>query len=110
MRWIPLPIQRVVEAGLVEPRGERKNRVWHLSATAYRRLGQKAAYVRQRGFEPLQQEQMVGEGRGAHYQPARKEWAVARLGQRAPVSETKSPDSSRQARHFRQSRGKRKRR
>jgi len=52
-------LQRLVESGLVEPRGERKGRVWHLSAIAYRRLGQKAAYVRQRGFEPLQQEQML---------------------------------------------------
>jgi len=49
----------LVEAGLVEPRGERKGRTWHLSAATYRRLGQPAAYVRQRGFEPLQQEQMV---------------------------------------------------
>lgn len=52
-------LNRLVEAGLVEPRGERKGRTWHLSAAAYRRLGQPAAYVRQRGFEPLQQEQMV---------------------------------------------------
>lgn len=52
-------LQRLVEAGLVEPRGERKGRTWHLSAAAYRRLGDKAAYVRQRGFEPLQQKQMV---------------------------------------------------
>jgi ATP-dependent DNA helicase RecG len=29
------------------------------SAATYRRLGQPVAYVRQRGFEPLQQEQMV---------------------------------------------------
>lgn len=52
-------LQRLVEAGLVEARGERKGRTWHLSASAYRRLGESAAYVRQRGFEPLQQEQMV---------------------------------------------------
>lgn len=52
-------LQRLVEAGLVESRGERKGRTWHLSAGAYRRLGEKAAYVRQRGFEPMQQEQMV---------------------------------------------------
>jgi ATP-dependent DNA helicase RecG len=52
-------LQRMVEAGLVEARGERKGRTWHLSAVAYRRLGETAAYVRQRGFEPLQQEQMV---------------------------------------------------
>ena len=30
-----------------------------LSAATYRRLGEKAAYVHQRGFEPMQQEQMV---------------------------------------------------
>lgn len=52
-------LQRLVEAGLVEARGERKGRTWHLSAPAYRRLGEPGAYVRQRGFEPLQQEQMV---------------------------------------------------
>lgn len=52
-------LQQLVEAGLVEPRGERKGRSWHLSAATYRRLGEKVAYVHQRGFEPLQQEQMV---------------------------------------------------
>lgn len=52
-------LNRLVEAGLVEGRGERKGRTWHLSAATYRRLGERAAYVRQRGFEPLQQEQMV---------------------------------------------------
>lgn len=52
-------LNRLVEMGLVEPRGERKGRTWHLSAATYRRLGEPAAYVRQRGFEPIQQEQMV---------------------------------------------------
>ena len=52
-------LHRLVEAGLAESRGQRKGRTWHLSAATYRRLGQEAAYVRQRGFEPLQQEQMV---------------------------------------------------
>lgn len=52
-------LQRLVEAGLVEGRGQRKGRSWLLSAATYRRLGKEAAYVRQRGFEPLQQEQMV---------------------------------------------------
>ena len=52
-------LHRLVEAGLVEERGQKKGRTWHLSAAAYRALGEKAAYVRQRGFEPLQQEQMV---------------------------------------------------
>jgi ATP-dependent DNA helicase RecG len=52
-------LHRLVEAGLVEPRGDRKGRFWHLSASTYRRLGAKAACVRQRGFEPLQQEQRI---------------------------------------------------
>jgi len=52
-------LNRLVEIGLVEPRGERKGRTWHLSAATYRRLGKPAAYIRQHGFEPLQHEQMV---------------------------------------------------
>lgn len=52
-------LNRLVEGGLVEARGEKRGRAWHLSAATYRRLGDRAAYVRQRGFEPLQQEQMV---------------------------------------------------
>ena len=52
-------LQRLVEVGLVEARGERKGRSWHLAAATYRRLGEKAAHVHQRGFDPMQQEQMV---------------------------------------------------
>ena len=52
-------LRRLVEAGLAEARGERKGRSWRLAAATYRRLGEKAAYVRQRGFEPVQQEQTV---------------------------------------------------
>jgi len=52
-------LQRLAEAGLAEARGERKGQSWHLAAATYRRLGEKAAYVYQRGFEPVQQEQMV---------------------------------------------------
>jgi ATP-dependent DNA helicase RecG len=52
-------LSRLVETGLVESRGARKGRLYHLSAATYRRLGERAAYVRQRGFEPIQQEQMV---------------------------------------------------
>lgn len=49
----------LVEAGLVEERGQKQGRTGHLSAATYRLLGDKAGYVRSRGFEPLQQEQMV---------------------------------------------------
>lgn len=75
-------LNRLVEMGLVELRGERKGRTWHLSATTYRRLGAPAAYVRQRGFEPLQQEQMVLQYVGKHGSISRRE--VAELCQLAP--------------------------
>ena len=52
-------LHRLVEAGVIEEHGRKKGRTWHLSAATYRSLGAKAAYVRQRGFEPLQQAQMV---------------------------------------------------
>jgi ATP-dependent DNA helicase RecG len=51
--------RRLVDTGLVEPRGQRKDGLYHLSAATCGRLGEKAAYVRQRGTEMLQQEQMV---------------------------------------------------
>jgi ATP-dependent DNA helicase RecG len=50
---------RMVERGWVEARGEGKGRTWHLSASIYRVLESSAGYVRVRGFEPLQQEQMI---------------------------------------------------
>jgi len=52
-------LEQLVEAALVEARGEKKGRTYHLSAPVYRRLGKPEAYVRTRGFEPIQQEQMV---------------------------------------------------
>ncbi len=68
-------LQQLVEAGLCEARGERKGRTWHLSAGTYRRLGKKAAYVRQRGFEPIQQEQMVLQYAEKHGRITRREAA-----------------------------------
>jgi ATP-dependent DNA helicase RecG len=68
-------LHRLVEAGLVEERGQKKGRTWHLSAAAYRALGDRAAYVRQRGFEPLQQEQMVLQYVDKHGRITRKEAA-----------------------------------
>lgn len=59
-------LARMVERGWVEARGERKGRSWHLSAAVYRALETPSGYVRIRGFEPLQQEQMVLSFVGAH--------------------------------------------
>lgn len=52
-------LNRLVERGLLEARGERKGRTYHLAAAVYRRLGEPSQYVRTRGFDDLQQEQMV---------------------------------------------------
>lgn len=68
-------LHRLVEAGLVEERGQKKGRSWHLSAATYRLRGDKAGYVRQRGFEPLQQEQMVLEYVEKHGRITRREAA-----------------------------------
>ena len=48
-----------MEAGLVEAQGTGRGRTYMLSAKVYRKSGQKAAYIRQAGFEAIQQGQMV---------------------------------------------------
>lgn len=52
-------LERLVEAGLVEAHGVKKGRTYTLSGRVYRRLGDPSDYVRQAGFDPIQQEQMV---------------------------------------------------
>lgn len=52
-------IEKLVEAGLVEAHGAGRGRAYTLSAKVYRQTGQKSAYVRQAGFDPIQQAQMV---------------------------------------------------
>lgn len=66
-------LERLVESGLIEAKGERKGRTYHLSALIYKRLGQEVAYIRQRGFEPIQQEQMILQFVEAHGKIKRKE-------------------------------------
>ena len=47
-----------------------------------------------------------GEGRGVHYEPARKDRAIARSGKRTPVSGSKPPDSARRVSGSRKSKDK----
>lgn len=68
-------LERLVEMGLLERRGARRSRSYHLSAGIYRDLGQPEAYVRMRGFEPLQMEQMVLQYVQAHGRITRSETA-----------------------------------
>jgi ATP-dependent DNA helicase RecG len=44
---------------LIEAQGTGRGRSYMLSAKVYKKTGQKAAYIRQAGFDPIQQEQMV---------------------------------------------------
>ncbi|KPM50206.1 AAA family ATPase [Frankia sp. CcI49] len=68
-------LARMVERGLVEARGERRGRTWHLAAAVYRELSKPAAYVRVHGFDRAQQEQMVLSYVAAHGQISRTEAA-----------------------------------
>lgn len=68
-------LHQLVEAGLVETRGDKKGRHYLLSASTCRRLGDKAVYVRQRGFEPLQHKQMALQYVAKHGRITRKEAA-----------------------------------
>ena len=52
-------LERLVEVGVLEARGERVQRVYRFTAATYRAIGPASAYTRAIGFEPLQQEQMV---------------------------------------------------
>ena len=47
------------EAGLVEAHGNTRGRSYTLSASVYSVVSDKAAYTRQKGFGPIQHEQMV---------------------------------------------------
>jgi len=65
----------LVERGLLEARGEAKGRTYHLAAAVYRRLGEPVHYVRTRGFDQLQQEQMVLAYVASHGRITRREAA-----------------------------------
>lgn len=52
-------LERLAESGLVEAHGAGRGRTYTLSVKVYRKAGQKSGYVRQVGFDPIQQEQMV---------------------------------------------------
>jgi len=52
-------LEVMVESGLVEAHGTSRGRTYTLSSKLYRKSGQKAAYIRQAGFESIQQEEMV---------------------------------------------------
>ena len=52
-------LNELVELGLLESRGETRARTYHMSAALYRQLGDPAQYVRTKGFDRIQQREMV---------------------------------------------------
>lgn len=66
-------LERLVEKGLIEAHGVKKGRTYTLSAKVYREFGQRADYVRQAGFDSIQQEQMVLQFAKKHKRITRKE-------------------------------------
>ena len=52
-------LERLAEAGLVEAHGVKRGRTYTLSASLYRQAGKAGDYVRQAGFDRIQQEQMI---------------------------------------------------
>lgn len=52
-------LERLHERGLIERRGNKRATSYHLSAALYQRFHMKAEYIRAKGFEPIQHEQMV---------------------------------------------------
>ncbi|MGA2326071.1 MAG: RNA-binding domain-containing protein [Bryobacteraceae bacterium] len=59
-------LERLQERGLLEAKGEKRGRVYHLSAAMYRQLGQPAGYIRAHGISAIRQEAMVLEYVTAH--------------------------------------------
>ncbi len=52
-------LEKLVETGFLEPHGTGRGRSYILSARMYQKAGQRAEYIRQAGFDSIQQEQMV---------------------------------------------------
>ncbi len=52
-------LNSLVERGWLESRGERKGRTYHMAAAIYRQLGEPAQYVRTKGFDEIQQQEMI---------------------------------------------------
>ncbi len=65
-------LEALVEHGWVEAKGEKRGRVYHLSASVYRQLGEPGAYVRVHGISAARQEALVLEYVTAHGRIERK--------------------------------------
>lgn len=66
-------LEKLVERGFVEAKGEKKGRIYHLSAQLYRLLGDASSYVRVHGISALKHEALVMEFVEGHGRIARKD-------------------------------------
>lgn len=66
-------VETLVERGLVSAHGVRRGRTYTLSASVYRKSGLSSEYVRQAGFDPIRQEQMVLQYAQTHGRITRRE-------------------------------------
>ena len=76
-------LNALVERGLLESRGESRARTYHMTAAVYRRLGEPGQYVRIKGFDRIQQREMVLAFVARHGSISRAE--AAELCQLAPL-------------------------
>lgn len=76
-------LERLTEAGLVDAHGAKRGRSYTLSSRLYREMGRKSEYVRQSGFDRIQQDEMVIKYAREHGRITRREAAeLCRLGPR----------------------------
>jgi ATP-dependent DNA helicase RecG len=52
-------VEKLVEADLATPHGSGRGRSYTLSSKIYNKSGKKSAFIRQSGFDSIQQEEMV---------------------------------------------------
>ncbi|MFQ6759450.1 MAG: ATPase [Deltaproteobacteria bacterium] len=57
--FVRATLEKLVETGFLESHGTGRGRTYTLSVALYLRAGKKSEYIRQAGFNPIQQEQMV---------------------------------------------------
>jgi ATP-dependent DNA helicase RecG len=81
-------LARLQEQGLIDARGAGRGRSWHLSAAVYRSLDEASSYPRIRGFDRIQQQQMILSYVTAHGRITRRE--AAELGSMTPIQATKT--------------------
>lgn len=66
-------LESAVEMGLLETKGPKRDRTYHLSAGAYERLGRPASYVHRKGFARDQDEQRIVQYAKAYGEMTRKD-------------------------------------